>query len=92
MAQQTMTLNQMMLAYQQLTADFQANRIDKAGYSAALSAEGLDAEKRGGPALRKALLCGMTEAAGFPDSRRSVQCSRQKRLHPLQQAAAMRPH
>ena len=47
MAQQPMTLNQMMQAYQQLTADFQANRIDKAGYSAALTRlKALDAEKR----------------------------------------------
>lgn len=36
MAQQTMTLNQMMQVYQQLTADYQARRIDQASYSAAL--------------------------------------------------------
>jgi hypothetical protein len=47
MAQQPMTLNQMMQAYQRLTADYQANRIDKAGYSAALTRlRALDAEKR----------------------------------------------
>ncbi len=37
MAQQPMTLNQMMQAYRQLTADFQARRMDKAAYSAALT-------------------------------------------------------
>jgi hypothetical protein len=47
MAQQPMTLNQMMQAYQQLTADFQANRMDRASYSAALTClKALDAEKR----------------------------------------------
>jgi hypothetical protein len=47
MAQQPMTLNQMMQARQQLTADFQARRIDKASYSAALTClKALDAEKR----------------------------------------------
>lgn len=37
MAQQPMSLNQMMQAYQQLTADFNARRIDKASYSTALT-------------------------------------------------------
>ena len=37
MGQQPMTLNQMMEAYQQLTADFQAKRMDQASYSAALT-------------------------------------------------------
>ncbi len=47
MAQQPMTLNQMMQAHRQLTTDFQANRIDKASYSAALTClKALDAEKR----------------------------------------------
>lgn len=47
MPQQPMTLNQMMQAYQQLTADFQANRLDKASYSAALSRlKAMDAENR----------------------------------------------
>ena len=47
MAQQPMTLNQMMQAYQQLTADFQARRMDKASYSAALTRlKAMDAEKR----------------------------------------------
>lgn len=47
MAQQPMTLNQMMQAHRQLTADFQANRIDQASYAAALTClKALDAEKR----------------------------------------------
>ncbi len=47
MAQQPMTLDQMLRAHRQLTADYQANRIDKAGYSAALpQLRALDAEKR----------------------------------------------
>lgn len=47
MAQQPMTLNQMMQAYQQLTADFQAHRMNQASYSAALTRlKALDAEKR----------------------------------------------
>ena len=37
MVQQPMTLNQMMQAYQQLTSDFQAWRLDQASYSAALT-------------------------------------------------------
>jgi hypothetical protein len=46
MAQPLMTLDQMMQAHQQLTADFQANRIDQAGYSAALTRlNALDAEQ-----------------------------------------------
>ncbi len=46
MAQQPMTLNQMMQAYQQLTADFQARRLDKASYSAALTRlKAIDSEK-----------------------------------------------
>jgi hypothetical protein len=47
MTQQPLTLNQMLQAYQQLTSDFQANRIDKVSYSAAISRlNALDAEKR----------------------------------------------
>ena len=47
MVQQPMTLNQMMQAYQQLTTDFQARRLDKASYSAALTRlKAMDAEKR----------------------------------------------
>ncbi len=47
MAQQPMTLNQMIQAYQQLTADFQAQRMDQASYSAALTClKALDEEKR----------------------------------------------
>jgi hypothetical protein len=47
MVQQPMTLDQMMQTHQQLTADFQAKRMDKASYSAALNClEALDAEKR----------------------------------------------
>ncbi len=36
MPQQPMTLNQMMQAYQQLTSDFNARRMDKASFSAAV--------------------------------------------------------
>ncbi len=47
MAQQPMTINQMLQAHRQLTADFQANRIDQASYTAALTClKALDAEKR----------------------------------------------
>lgn len=47
MTQKPMTLNQMMQAHRQLTADFQANRMDQASYSAALTClKALDAEKR----------------------------------------------
>lgn len=47
MAQQPMTLDQMLRAYQQLTADYQANRINKAGYSTALTRlKALDSEMR----------------------------------------------
>lgn len=47
MVPQPMTLNQMMQAYQQFTADYQARRMDKTSYSAALtSLKALDAEKR----------------------------------------------
>lgn len=47
MVQQPMTLNQMLQAYQQLTADFQARRMDKASYSAALTRlMAMDSEKR----------------------------------------------
>lgn len=47
MAQQPLTINQMLQAHRQLTADFQANRIDQANYAAALTClKALDAEKR----------------------------------------------
>ena len=47
MAQQPMTINQMLQAHRQLTADFQANRIDQASYAAALTClKALDTEKR----------------------------------------------
>ncbi len=47
MPERPMTLNQMIRTHQQLTADFQANRLDKASYSAALSRlKAMDAEKR----------------------------------------------
>jgi hypothetical protein len=47
MAQQPMTINQMMQAHKQLTADFRARRMDQARYSAALTClKALDAEKR----------------------------------------------
>ena len=47
MAQQPMTISQMMQAHQQLTADFQAKRMDKAIYSSALTRlMAIDAEKR----------------------------------------------
>lgn len=47
MAQQPMTIDQMMQAHRQLTADFQAHRIDQAGYAAGLTClKALDAEKR----------------------------------------------
>lgn len=47
MAKQPMTISQMMQAYQQLTADFQAKRMDKASYSAALThLMAVDEEKR----------------------------------------------
>lgn len=47
MAQQPMTIDQMMQAYQQLTADFQAHRIDHATYTTGLtSLKAWDAEKR----------------------------------------------
>ena len=47
MVQQPMTLNQMMQAYQQLTTDFKARRMDKASYSAALTRlMAMDSEKR----------------------------------------------
>jgi hypothetical protein len=47
MAQQPMTISQMMQAYQQLTTDFQARRMDKASYSAALTRlKAIDTEKR----------------------------------------------
>jgi hypothetical protein len=47
MAQQPMTINQMMQAHKQLTADFQARRMDQASYSAALTClQALDADKR----------------------------------------------
>jgi hypothetical protein len=42
-----MTINQLMQAHQQLTADYQARRMDKASYAAALTClKGIDAEKR----------------------------------------------
>jgi hypothetical protein len=47
MAQQPMTLNQMMQAHQQLTADYQARRMDQASFSAALTClKALDAQNR----------------------------------------------
>jgi hypothetical protein len=47
MAQQPMTISQMMQAHQQLTADFQAKRMDKASYSSALNRlMAIDTEKR----------------------------------------------
>jgi hypothetical protein len=47
MVQQPMTINQMMQAHQQLTADFQARRMDQASYSAAITClKALDAENR----------------------------------------------
>jgi hypothetical protein len=47
MVQQPMTLNQMMQAYQQLTSDFNARRMDKAAYSAAVvRLQARDAEGR----------------------------------------------
>lgn len=47
MAQQPMTIDQMMQAHRQLTTDFQANRIDQARYAAGLTClKALDAEKR----------------------------------------------
>lgn len=47
MAQQPMTIDQMMQAHRQLTADFRANRIDQASYTAALTClKALDTEKR----------------------------------------------
>jgi hypothetical protein len=47
MAQEPMTISQMMQAYQQLTDDFQAKRMDKASYSAALTRlMAIDDEKR----------------------------------------------
>jgi hypothetical protein len=47
MAQQPMTVDQMIHAYQQITADYRAKRIDKAGYAAALTRlKAVDAEKR----------------------------------------------
>lgn len=47
MAQQPMTISQMMQAHQQLTADFQAKRMDKVSYSAALTRlRAMDSEKR----------------------------------------------
>jgi len=47
MVQQPMTLNQMMQAYQQLTADFQARQMDQANYSVALTRlMAMDSEKR----------------------------------------------
>lgn len=47
MAQQPMTLDQMMQAYQKLTSDFKTKRMDKATYSAALvQLRAIDSEKR----------------------------------------------
>ncbi|MAT45308.1 MAG: hypothetical protein CL609_23510 [Anaerolineaceae bacterium] len=47
MAQQTMTLTQMMQAYRQITSDFNARRMDKAAYSAALTRlKAVDTENR----------------------------------------------
>lgn len=47
MAQQPMTLNQMMQTYQQITSDFKARRIDKAAYSEALARlKAMDTEGR----------------------------------------------
>lgn len=47
MAQQPMTLNQMIQAHQQITNDFKARRMDKAAYSAALTRlKAMDTEGR----------------------------------------------
>ncbi len=47
MPERSMTLHQMIRTHRQLTADFQANRLDKASYSTALSRlKAMDAEKR----------------------------------------------
>lgn len=47
MPERPMTLHQMIRTHRQLTADFQANRLDKASYSAAISRlKAMDEEKR----------------------------------------------